>query len=78
MPKNLMTNDTYDARAVGLLNSTVQIELPRRHMSGILPSNSLLRAYIHWRPPSVEDDLESKVTQITNKDKFIFGRNYNL
>jgi hypothetical protein len=25
---DLMTNDTYDARAAGLLNSTVQIESP--------------------------------------------------
>jgi hypothetical protein len=39
MAKNLMTNDSYDARAAGLLNSTVEIESPRRLMSRIIPSN---------------------------------------
>jgi len=39
MTKNLVTNDTYDARAAGLLNSAVQIESPRRGMSRIIPSN---------------------------------------
>jgi len=32
MAKNLMANDTYDARAAGLLNSAVSIELPPRRM----------------------------------------------
>jgi hypothetical protein len=77
MAKNLMTNDTYDAMAAGLLNSTVQIESARRRMSRILPSNRPLGAYIHGSPPSVEDDLLIKVAQITNNDPFIFGRYHN-
>jgi len=58
MAKNLMTNDTYDARAAGLLNSAVQIQSPRRRMSTIIPSNRPLAAYIHWSPTSIEYDLQ--------------------
>ena len=58
MAKNLMTHHTYYAWAAGLINSTVQIESPRRRMSRILPSNRPLGAYIHGSPPSVEDDLK--------------------
>jgi len=78
MKKNLITKDTYDARDAGLHNSTVQIESPRRRMSRILASIRLLRAYIHWSPPSIEDDLQIKVAQIMKKNMFIFGRDHNL
>jgi hypothetical protein len=47
MGKNLMTNDAYNARAGGLLNSTIQIASPKRRMSRILPSKRPLQAYIH-------------------------------
>jgi len=36
MAKNILENNTYDSRAAGLLNSTVQIESPQRCMSIIL------------------------------------------
>jgi len=78
MAKNLMTNDAYDARAAGLLNSAMQIEPPWRRMSKILPSNRTLRAHIQRNPPNIEYDLYSKVVQITNKDTFIFGRYHYL
>jgi len=57
MAKNLMTNDTYDCRAAGLRNSAVQITPPWSHMTRIISSNWTLRAYIHWSPPSIADDL---------------------
>jgi len=41
MAKNLMTKNQYDARATGLLNCVVQIELPWRHMSRNIPSNRI-------------------------------------
>jgi len=78
MAKNLMTNDTYDARAAVLRHSTVLIESTRRCMSRIIPGNRPLRAYIHRSPPRIEDDLQSKVPQITNNDTFVFGRDHNL
>ena len=78
MAKNLMTNDTYDARAAGLLNSAVQIESPRRCMSRFIPSNRPRREYIHRSSPRIENDLQSRVAQIANKDTFIFGRDHNL
>jgi len=40
-------------------------------MSRIIPGNRPRRVYIHWSPPHIEDDLQSKVAQITNKDKFV-------
>ena len=73
-----MTHATYDARADSLLNSAVQIELQRWRVSRILPCNRPLQAYIHWSPPSIEDDLQCKVAQITNKHTFIFGADHNL
>ena len=57
MAKNFMTNNTHDSRVAGLLNCTVQIKLPWRCMSRIMPTNRTLQAYIHWSPPSIEDDL---------------------
>jgi len=70
--------DTYDAWAAGVLNSAVQIKSQRSRMSRIISSNRPHRAYIHWRPQSMDDYLQWKVAQITNKDTFIFGRNHNL
>ena len=78
MVKNMITNDTYVARAAGLLNSTMSIESLRRRMSRIIPSNTLVGAYIHCSPPSIEDDLQSKVTQIAKKDLLDFGKDQNL
>jgi len=74
MVKNLMTNDTYDSRGAGLLHSAVQIKSPWRHMFRIISSNRTLRAYTHWSPRHINDNLNSKVAQITNKVMFIFGR----
>jgi hypothetical protein len=73
-----MTHNTYDARAASLRNFTVQIELPRRRMSRIQPSNMPLRVYNQSSPQSIEDDLQCKIAQITNKDTFIIGRDHNL
>jgi len=78
MAKNLMTNDTSDARAAGRLNFTVSLELPRMRMPRMIPCNKLLRAYIHWSPPSIEDEFHSKVTRIMNEDTFMCGRDHNL
>jgi len=39
MTKNLVTNDIYDAMAADLLLSAVQMESPRRGITGIIPSN---------------------------------------
>jgi len=78
MAKHLMTNDTYDSRAAGLLNHAVQIKSPWRWMSTIIPSNRILGAYIHGSPPSIEDDLKNKGAQITKNDTFIFGRDHNF
>jgi hypothetical protein len=78
MAKNLMANDTYDARAANLLNSTVQIESPRRRMSAIISSNRPLQAYIDSSSPSIKDDLHSKVAQIMNQDMLAFGRDHNV
>jgi len=47
-------------------------------MSRIIPSNTLVGAYIHCSPPSIEDDLQSKVTQIAKKDLLDFGKDQNL
>jgi len=33
---------------------------------------------IHWSPTSIEDDLQSEVAPITNKDRFMIGRDHNL
>jgi len=63
MANNLITNDTYDAGAAGLLNSTVPIESSRMRMSGIIPMNRPLRAYMHWSPTSIEDDLQSIISK---------------
>ena len=57
MAKNSVTTDTYDSRAAGLLNSTVQVKSPWRRISRIIPGNRTVQVYIHWSPPSVEDDL---------------------
>jgi hypothetical protein len=73
MAKNLMANDPFDARAAGLLNSTVQIELSQRRMSRSIPSNRPIRAYIHQSPRYIENDLQIKVAQIGKKDTFILG-----
>jgi len=78
MAKNLVTNDTYDSGADGLLNSTVQVKSPRRRVSRIIPSNQTFGVYIYRSPPSVQDDLQSKVAQILNNDTFIFGRDHNI
>jgi len=78
MTKNLVTNDKYDARPAGLLNSAVQIESPRRIMSRIIRSNWKLRVHIHRSPPSIKYDLQGKVVQITNTDTFICGKYHNL
>ena len=66
-----MTNNTYDGRAVGLLNSAVQIESPQRGMSRIIPTNWKLRVHIHWIPPNINYDLYGKGIQIWNIDTFI-------
>jgi len=78
MAKNLMTNNSYNARAAGLIDSAVPIEMPQRCMSGIISSNRMLGAHIHRSPQSIKYDLYSKVAQIMNKDMFIFGRYHNL
>jgi hypothetical protein len=78
MAKNLITHDAYNARAAGLLNSPVQIESPQWRMSRIIPSHRPLRAYIHCSPPKIEDYFQCKVTQIPNKDMFIFGSDHIL
>jgi hypothetical protein len=33
---------------------------------------------IHWSPPSIEGDLERKVSQIAKKDTFIVERDHDL
>jgi hypothetical protein len=73
-----MTNDTYDARAAGPLNSAVSTESPQRRISGIIPSHRPLSAFIHWSPPIIQNYLECKLAQITNEDMFIFGKDHNL
>jgi len=78
MAKNSMRNDTYHSSAAGFLNSAVQMKLTWRRLSRIFPSNSTFQTSIHWSPASVEDDLYSKVAQITNEDTFIFGSDHNL
>jgi len=65
-------------RYAGLVNSAMQIELPRSRFSGINPINRTLRAHLHRHPPSIRKDLESKVAPITNNNMFIFGRYLNL
>jgi len=43
MVKNLITHDSYDAIAAGLLDATVQIESPQRGVCRIIPSNRMLQ-----------------------------------
>jgi len=74
MATNLMTNNTYDARAASLLNSAVQIDLPQMWLSKIIPSNTTLPAHIHRSPPRSKYELSSKVAQIRNEDVFIFWK----
>jgi len=59
MAKNLMTNDADDGRVAGLLNSSGHLKSPQRNMSRIISTNRTFQAYIHWRPPSIEDDMPS-------------------
>jgi len=47
-------------------------------MSGIITGNLPVGAGIPWSPPSIEDDFQSKVTQMINRDIFLFGDNYDL
>jgi hypothetical protein len=47
-------------------------------MSGIIPSHRPLRAFIHRSLPSIENNLQSEVAQITNKETFSFGSDHNL
>jgi hypothetical protein len=54
---NMITNDTYDCRAAGLLNSTVPINSLWRRISSIIPSTRAFQAYIHWSPHSVKGNL---------------------
>jgi len=78
MAKNLRTHNTYDAWAASLLNSAVQIESPWWHMSRILPCNRPVRAYIHWSPPCIDNDLQCMVAQIGNKETVIVGRDHYI
>ena len=64
MVKNMMTNETYDARAAGLHNPAVQVETPQKCMSRIIPNNRMLVAHIHGMPPSIRYALSSKVARM--------------
>ena len=57
MAKNMMTNYTIFSWAASILHSPVEIESPRRRMSGIIPSNCVLGAYTHRSQPSIKYDL---------------------
>jgi hypothetical protein len=46
MAKYWMTNDTYDARAAGLLKLAVHIKIPSKQISTMIQSNRPLRALI--------------------------------
>jgi hypothetical protein len=55
MEKNRMTNNLYDAGDVaGLLNSTMQIDMPEGLMGRSIQSNHALRVYIHGSQPRIE------------------------
>jgi hypothetical protein len=55
MEKNRMTNNIYDAGDVaGLLNSTMQIDMPEGLMGRSIQSNQALRVYIHGSQPRIE------------------------
>jgi hypothetical protein len=76
--KNVLKNYTYNVNPASLVNSTVQIEMPRRYMFGIIPSNWTLGAHIQQSPPTVKHDMSSKIAQITNQDRAICARYYQL
>jgi len=78
MAKDLMTNDTCDARDAGLLHSIVQMILPWRRVSRIVTSNGMSPAYIHWSPRIIKHNLYSKITQVANNDRFNFGRDHKM
>jgi hypothetical protein len=78
MAKNLITSNTYDSSAAGLVNSAVKVISPTSHVSRIIPSKRSCQASIHGIPPTIDGDLWSKVAQIPNKGMFIFGRYHNL
>jgi hypothetical protein len=76
--KNLVANDTYDARAAGFIHSAVKMESSQSGMSRSIPANWKLRVHIYRSPPTIKHDLEGRVVQITNKDKLICGRYHNI
>lgn len=78
MTKNSKTNNTYDDMAASLLNSAVYIESPWWRMSRMIPKHWPLQANIHWSSPSIKTHLQSKVTQITNKETFSFESYHNF
>ena len=73
MAMNWMTNNMYDAWDAGLLNSTMQIDMPEGLMCRIIQSNQTLRVHIHGSQPRIEIAFSSMVTSIMIKDKLIFG-----
>jgi len=77
MAKSVITNDTYDSRDAGHLNSAVQMILLWRCVSTIIPFDLMFRAYIRCSPLNIEDDWTSKVAQNTNEDIFYLEMNMN-
>ena len=73
-----MRNETYDASTGSYLNSAVQIQLPSTHMLRMIAHNRTLRANIHRHPSWIKYNLQTKVTQISDKDTIIWASYHNL
>jgi len=77
MATNLKTNNVDIARAAGLLDCDVQIDIAWTSMARIIPTNRLLGAFIHRHAHSIKYEFKRMVAHNINKHIFSFGSNPN-